>query len=203
MKQWRLSTALALVCLAPAVDAAQLGGASGYATVGAPSGATPNLPTVYAPASNSFSADLDLPDLSRYQHEIFRFVRGGLVVQFAVVAPGKPVQVMALLASPRPPWTLRSPRRFGWLSWSDYLELRSKILPAILTAPPAPSSHIEEVCLDGGGGEIGYSAGLPNSPNVEFAVGCQAADPSQTAVMAMIGAAKHALGSQFPAHSSL
>jgi len=160
----RLAFAIALIAPACAalVSAAQpavTAPGHGYALPTDRSPAADALPRADPPSEAGWNRDLDLPRVEDYQQEVLRYVRTGLaptlVVQFAVVAAGAPVQVMVEKANDRDHPRTAS-RAFGQVSWSEFLRLRGGALGPMADPPPEPPpaasaaisvEAVEQLCM--------------------------------------------------------
>jgi hypothetical protein len=119
------------------------------------------LPQAVPPGPiNRFNKDLDLPEIDHYGDEVLRYVRGGLapgpVVQFAVLRPGQPVQVMIIRVQDvsRGDWRAGS-RSFGTLPWAAYLAMRTRALDTLFQTPPEPGKPSETGRIIGVCGDVG------------------------------------------------
>jgi hypothetical protein len=112
----------------------------GYALPGDTSAAADPLPRAYPPERPQFYQDLDLPQASDYQDEVLRYSESGLtpvvVIQFAVVRPNRPVQVLVERASGLT-HLKEATRAFGEISWDEFERLKALALPPILAVPAA------------------------------------------------------------------
>jgi hypothetical protein len=196
----RLAFALIAVTLAVAGQAAAqpgVGGRHGYALPADPSPAADALPRAYPPGQPQFYQDLDLPQVSDYQDEVLRYSETGLaptlIVQFAVVRPGRPVQVLIERASGLT-HLKEATRAFGAIPWSEFERLKRLAVPPILTPPTEPSADppaadevtvtaVDQVCTLEFSGQ-----GLLVRRRIE----CAADGALQQAREAMLEAAKHA-----------
>lgn len=115
--------------------------AHGYALPSDRSPAADALPRADPPDRPGWNRNLDLPSVGAYEAEVLRYVRTGLtptlVVQFAVVTQGEPVQVMVLRADgdPEHPTVTRA---FGWTPWATFLRLKGQALPPMAAPPDEP-----------------------------------------------------------------
>ena len=168
----------------------------GYALPTDSSAAADALPRANPPTQAGWNRDLDLPRVEDYQQEVLRYVRTGLapteVVQFAVVAPGEPVQVMIERASDREHMRAAT-RGFAHVSWDEFLRLRADALGPMSSPPaePAPATSsevsveaVDQLCL------LEYSGfGL----SVHRRLACGDAGPLQDARQALLDAAERTL----------
>jgi hypothetical protein len=187
-----IALAVAAPAPAPASPAALR---HGYALPTDVSPAADGLPRADPPDRPGWNRDLDLPPVDAYEAEVLRFVRSGLgptlVVQFAVVAPRRPVQVMVLRAADREhPQT--ASRVFGEVSWATFLRLKAEALPAMSAPPDEPEPlapgeiRVQAVDIDC---SLEYAgAGL----TVRRSTGCAAEGPLQDASRALVDAAEAA-----------
>jgi hypothetical protein len=194
--------ALALILAAMAASAAaQTPIASvrhGYAWPTDRSPAADALPRAMPPTEAGWNHDLDLPPVDAYQDEVLRYVRTGLkptlVVQLAVVATGRPVQVMVEQAVDKE--HLRTATRaFGQLPWDEFLKLKGAALAAMTDLPAEPDpllaggpvivDAVDQLCT------LEY-AGLDLS--VRRRLSCGAPGSLQDASDALVEAAQHAAG---------
>ena len=194
--------ALALILAAMAASAAaQTPAASvrhGYAWPTDRSPAADALPRATPPIEAGWNHDLDLPTVDAYQAEVLRYVRTGLkptlVVQLAVVATGRPVQVMIEQAADKE--HLRAATRaFGQLPWDAFLKLKADALAAMTDPPVEPDplvaggpvmvDAVDQLCT------LEY-AGLGLS--VRRRLSCGAPGALQDASDALLDAAQRAAG---------
>jgi hypothetical protein len=169
----------------------------GYALPADASPAAEALPRAYPPEPPRFYQDLDLPQVGDYQDEVLRYSETGLgptlVVQFAAVRPGRPVQVMIERATGLS-HLREATRAFGEISWLQFQRLKGLALAPILAPPSDPASDasatdgvtvtaVNQVCA------LEYSGeGLLARRRIP----CAADGAAQAAREAMLEAAKHA-----------
>jgi hypothetical protein len=189
----------AMVLIALALGPVALGQPSapahGYALPTDRSPAADALPRADPPDRPGWNRNLDLPPVENYEAEVLRYVRTGvtptLVVQFAVVSQGEPVQVMVIHARGEAEHPDTS-RAFGHVSWATFLRLKGQALPPMTVPPdepPPPAAGEIVVRADAADCSLGYAGpGL----TVRRQLSCSDDGPLQDVSRALIDTAEAA-----------